>query len=231
MDNNIHALEKKLTVDFNNKNLLITAITHSSYANQYKNIRFNERLEFLGDSVLQLTITEFLFNKFTDKSEGELTKLRSLIVCESSLYEIAKVLNLGLYIRMSKGEEITGGRERVSLLADCMEAIIAAIYLDKGIKEAKEFILRFFTGIINKAINNEIVLDYKTKLQEILQKKGDINIKYNLIKYEGPPHRRKFYTTVIIENKTMGEGTGYSKKEAEQNAAKIALSNLEDYNE
>ncbi len=185
----------------------------------------------LGDSVLQLTITEFLFNKFTDKSEGELTKLRSLIVCESSLYEIAKVLNLGLYIRMSKGEEITGGRERVSLLADCMEAIIAAIYLDKGIKEAKEFILRFFTGIINKAINNEIVLDYKTKLQEILQKKGDINIKYNLIKYEGPPHRRKFYTTVIIENKTMGEGTGYSKKEAEQNAAKIALSNLEDYNE
>ena len=231
MDNNIHALEKKLTVDFNNKNLLITAITHSSYANQYKNIRFSERLEFLGDSVLQLTITEFLFNKFTDKSEGELTKLRSLIVCESSLYEIAKVLNLGLYIRMSKGEEITGGRERVSLLADCMEAIIAAIYLDKGIKEAKEFILRFFTGIINKAINNEIVLDYKTKLQEILQKKGDINIKYNLIKYEGPPHRRKFYTTVIIENKTMGEGTGYSKKEAEQNAAKIALSNLEDYNE
>lgn len=231
MDNNIHALEKKLTVDFNNKNLLITAITHSSYANQYKNIRFNERLEFLGDSVLQLTITEYLFNRFTDKSEGELTKLRSLIVCESSLYEIAKVLNLGVYIRMSKGEEITGGRERVSLLADCMEAIIAAIYLDKGIKEAKEFILRFFTDIINKAINNEIVLDYKTKLQETLQKKGDINIKYNLIKYEGPPHRRKFYTTVLIENKTMGEGTGYSKKEAEQNAAKIALSNLEDYNE
>ena len=231
MDNNIHALEKKLTVYFNNKNLLITAITHSSYANQYKNIRFNERLEFLGDSVLQLTITEYLFNKFTDKSEGELTKLRSLIVCESSLYEIAKVLNLGLFIRMSKGEEITGGRERVSLLADCMEAIIAAIYLDKGINEAKEFILRFFTDIINKAINNEIVLDYKTKLQETLQKKGDINIKYNLIKYEGPPHRRKFYTTVLIENKTMGEGTGYSKKEAEQNAAKIALSNLEDYNE
>ena len=231
MDNNIYALERKLSVDFNNKSLLITAITHSSFANQYKNIRFNERLEFLGDSVLQLTITEYLFNKFTDKPEGELTKLRSLIVCESSLHEIAKVLNLGLYIRMSKGEEITGGRERVSLLADCMEAVIAAIYLDKGIDEAKQFILRFFTEIINKAINNEIVLDYKTKLQETLQKKGDINIKYNLIKYEGPPHRRKFYTTVLIENKTMGEGTGYSKKEAEQNAAKRALSNLEDYNE
>lgn len=231
MDNNINTLERKLAVEFKNKNLLMTAITHSSYANQYKNIRFNERLEFLGDSVLQLTVTEYLFNKFTDKSEGELTKLRSLIVCESSLYEIAKVLNLGLYIRMSKGEEITGGRERVSLLADCMEAIIAAIYLDKGIQKAEEFILRFFTDIINKAINNEIVLDYKTKLQETLQKKGDINIKYNLIKYEGPPHRRKFYTTVLIENKTMGEGTGYSKKEAEQNAAKRALSNLEDYNE
>ncbi len=231
MDNNINALERKLFVEFENKNLLTTAITHSSYANQYKNIRFNERLEFLGDSVLQLTITEYLFNKFTDKPEGELTKLRSLIVCESSLYEVAKVLNLGLYIRMSKGEEITGGRERVSLLADCMEAIIAAIYLDKGIEEAKEFILRFFTDIINKAINNEIILDYKTKLQETLQRKGDINIKYNLIKYEGPPHRRKFYTTVLIENKTMGEGTGYSKKEAEQNAAKRALLNLEDYND
>ena len=231
MNNNINALEKKLSIEFEDKNLLVTAITHSSYANQYKNIRFNERLEFLGDSVLQLSITEYLFNKFTDKPEGELTKLRSLIVCESSLYEIAKVLDLGQYIRMSKGEEITGGRERVSLLADCMEAIIAAIYLDKGIETAKDFILNFFTDIINKAINNEIILDYKTKLQETLQRKGDINIKYNLIKYEGPPHRRKFYTTVLIENKTMGEGTGYSKKEAEQNAAKKALYNLEEHNE
>lgn len=231
MNNNINALEKKLSIEFENKNLLVTAITHSSYANQYKNIRFNERLEFLGDSVLQLSITEYLFNKFTDKPEGELTKLRSLIVCESSLYEIAKVLDLGQYIRMSKGEEITGGRERVSLLADCMEAIIAAIYLDKGIETAKDFILHFFTDIISKAINNEIILDYKTKLQETLQRKGDINIKYNLIKYEGPPHRRKFYTTVLIENKTMGEGTGYSKKEAEQNAAKKALYNLEEHNE
>ena len=230
MKNNLGTLEDKLGIHFANKNLLITSLTHSSYANQYKNIQFNERLEFLGDSVLQLTITEYLFSYFKEKTEGELTKLRALIVCESSLYEVARELELGSYIRMSKGEEITGGRERISLLADCMEAVIASIYLDGGLEQAKRFIIRYFTDIIHMAINNEIVLDYKTKLQEMLQKKGDINIKYSLVKYEGPPHRRKFYTAVIIENKALGEGTGFSKKESEQNAARKALLFLEDLN-
>lgn len=228
MNSNINSLESRLGIKFTNKSLLITAITHSSYANQYKNVQFNERLEFLGDSVLQLSITEYLFTFYKDKSEGELTKLRALIVCESSLYEVARNLDLGNYIRMSKGEELTGGRERVSLLADCMEAVLAAIYLDKGLDAVKNFITKNFIAIIEKAINNEIVLDYKTKLQEILQKQGDVNIKYDLVKYEGPPHRRKFYTAVLIENKIMGEGSGFSKKESEQNAARKALSILEE---
>ncbi|WP_040211680.1 ribonuclease III [Clostridium polynesiense] len=230
MNNSINSLENKLGIKFTNKALLITALTHSSYANQYKNVQFNERLEFLGDSVLQLTITEYLFSFFKDKSEGELTKLRALIVCESSLYEIAKKLDLGNYIRMSKGEELTGGRERPSLLADCVEAVIASIYLDKGIDTVKKFIINNFVDIIDKATNNQIILDYKTRLQEILQRQGDVTIKYDLVKYEGPPHRRKFYTAVLIENKIMGEGSGYSKKESEQSAAKKALLHLEGKN-
>lgn len=221
--NSINLLEKDLGIYFNDKKLLEVALTHSSYANQYKNIEYNERLEFLGDAVLQLCVTEYLFNKYHDKSEGDLTKIRALIVCESSLFEIAKKLNLAPYIRMSKGEEYTGGRERASLLADCVEAFIAALYLDKGKMFAYDFIIGHFNEIIKKAINKEIVLDFKTKLQELLQKNGEIDICYTLEKYEGPPHRRKFFTKVTINDETLGHGEGYSKKEAEQNAAKSAL--------
>lgn len=224
----LEELEERLNIKFDNRRLLETAVTHSSFANQYKNIEFNERLEFLGDSVLQLSVTEYLYNNFKDKSEGELTKARALIVCENSLYEIAKGWSLGKYINMSKGEELTGGRDRVSIQADCVEAIIAAIYLDKGLEKAKSFIIDHLKHTINKAVNNEIILDYKTKLQEVLQKNGEVDICYELIKFEGPPHRRKFYTKVIIDSKDMGEGNGYSKKEAEQNSAKEALNRLEE---
>lgn len=224
-------IEEHLGVYFNNPTLLKTALTHSSFANQFKDAEYNERLEFLGDAVLQLCITEYLFNNYKDKSEGELTKIRSLIVCENSLFEIAKKLKLGQYIRMSKGEELTGGRERTSIQADAVEAIIAAVYLDKGIGFVRDFILLHFQDIINKAINNEIILDFKTKLQEFLQKDGEVLIRYELTKHEGPPHRRKFFTNVMIDNKVMGEGCGYSKKEAEQNAAKEALTKLDGINE
>lgn len=224
-------IEENLGVYFNNPTLLKTALTHSSFANQFKDAEYNERLEFLGDAVLQLCITEHLFNNFKNKSEGELTKIRSLIVCENSLYEIAKKLHLGEYIRMSKGEELTGGRERISIQADAVEAVIAAVYLDKGIGFVRDFILLHFEEIIKKAINNEIVLDFKTKLQEFLQKDGEVSIHYELTKYEGPPHRRKFYTNVVIDSSIMGEGCGYSKKEAEQNAAKQALKKLDKTNE
>lgn len=232
MNNLSHVgLEEALGIKFNNENLIKTALTHSSYAKQFKESEYNERLEFLGDSVLQLSITEYLFKNNKNKSEGELTKIRSLIVCENSLYEIAKKLNLAKYIRMSRGEELTGGRERVSIQADAVEALIAAIYLDKGFEVAKSFILDKFKDIIKKAIDNKIILDFKTKLQEFLQKDGEVNITYELLKFEGPPHRRKFYVSVLVGNKMMGQGEGFSKKEAEQNAAKEALIKLEVINE
>lgn len=224
----ISNLENTLKYSFKNKDLLVTAITHSSFSNQNKENEHYERLEFLGDSVLQLCISEYLYLNFGSKPEGELTKIRSLIVCENSLYDIAKTWNLGTYMLMSKGEEMTGGRSRTSILADCVEAIIAAIYLDSEFNIVKEFIYDKFSGVITKAINNEIVLDYKTKLQEILQHNGDVCISYSLTKFEGPPHRRKFYTEVLVDNTAKGNGSGYSKKEAEQNAAKEALTSLEE---
>ncbi len=215
-------IKKNLNVEINNLELLQIAITHSSYANE-RNIRFNERLEFLGDTVLELVISEYLFSNNKNESEGYLTKIRALIVCENSLFEVAKKWNLGKYIYMSKGEELTGGRTRVSILADAVEAIIAAIYLDRGIEVIREFILSNFEFIIKKAIDNKIILDYKTKLQEILQKDGEVNICYNLLKFEGPPHRREFYVEILINGKSMGSGVGYSKKDAEQKAAKEVL--------
>ncbi|MDP4087951.1 MAG: ribonuclease III [Bacillota bacterium] len=223
----LEELEGRLGISFKDKTLLNIAITHSSYANQRKDIKYNERLEFLGDSVLQLTVTEYLYKNYKDKSEGELTKIRSLIVCENSLFEIAREWSLGQYIYMSKGEESTGGRERVSIQADCVEAIIAAIYLDKGFEEVKRYILTIFHDMIQKAIKNEIVLDYKTKLQELLQKNGEVCIQYLLVKHEGPPHRRKFFINVFVNDEFKGEGSGFSKKEAEQIAAKNALHRME----
>lgn len=225
---NVEELEKLLNIKFSKKSILSEALTHSSYVNQTPNLKHYERLEFLGDSVLQLSITEYLYKNYYEKAEGELTKIRSLIVCENSLHQIAQSLKLGKFINMSKGEELTGGRERVSILADIVEAIIAAIYLDKGMDIAREFILEKFKDIIQKALANEIILDYKTKLQEILQKDGEVSIVYNLMKYEGPPHHRKFFTEIIVNNKSIASGSGYSKKESEQAAAKEVLILLEE---
>jgi ribonuclease-3 len=221
-------LKGKLGIEFKDLTLLQTAITHSSYANE-RNTAFNERLEFLGDTVLELIISEYLFTNHINETEGYLTKVRALIVCENSLFEIAKTWELGKYIYMSKGEELTGGRTRVSILADAVEAIIAAVYLDEGIHVAKDFVLKNFSLIIGKAVKNEIILDYKTKLQEILQKNGDVDICYNLIKFEGPPHRREFFVEVLINEEAKGNGSGYSKKEAEQMAAREVLIKRGDY--
>lgn len=215
--------EQIIKQPFSDPALLQTALTHSSYANQHKNMEYNEKLEFLGDAVLQLAITEYIYRNFPQKTEGELTKLRALIVCEASLHQVAMDWNLGSYIRMSKGEELTGGRERAALLADGVEAVIAAVYLDQGMETAKKFVVKSFMEIIDMADRNEIVLDYKTSLQEILQENGEIDIRYELIRYEGPPHRRKFYSKVVIDSITMGKGEGFSKKESEQLAAKDAL--------
>lgn len=224
---NLAMVEDAIGIKFNSDELIKVALTHSSYAKQFKDGPYNERLEFLGDSVLQLCITEYLFVNYKNKSEGQLTKLRSLIVCENSLYEVAQKLGLSRFIRMSRGEELTGGRERTSIQADAVEAVIAAIYLDRGVEEANKFILREFSNIINKAIKNKIILDFKTKLQEHLQINGEVNINYELIKFEGPPHHRKFFVNVFVADKEMGKGEGFSKKEAEQNAAKEALLKME----
>ena len=181
--------------------------------------------------MLQLIISEYLYTNFSEKYEGYLTKIRSLIVCENSLCDIANGWELGKYMNMSKGEEITGGRNRVSILADCVEAVIAAIYLDKGIEYSKNFILDNFKAIIDKAISNEIVLDYKTKLQEIYQQSGEVQISYELVKFEGPPHKRKFFVDLSVNGSIKGSGNGHSKKEAEQNAAKEVMMSQEDLHE
>lgn len=221
-------LENRLNIKFNNIELLDTALTHSSCVNENKKLQSNERFEFLGDAILQLCISELLFHKYDSKPEGFLTRKRAQIVCGNSLYEVAINLELGMFINMSKGEEMTGGRTRVSILADCVEAIIAAIYLDQGLNPAKEFIENNFKGILMKSDSDDIIMDYKTKLQEMIQKYGEYSIEYNLSGYDGPPHRRKFYTEVIVEPLVKGIGEGYSKKESEQSAAKEALEKLGD---
>ncbi len=219
----LRELEEKLGLRFKSFDIFSTALTHSSFANGKKGVKYNERLEFLGDSVLQLCITEYLYNRFKGMSEGELTRMRAMIVCEASLFNIAKSWDLGKYMSMSRGEELTGGRERTSILADAVEAIIASIYLDAGMETAREFILKFFAETIVRASRNEIIADFKTKLQERLQRNGDADIHYEILKEEGPAHRRKFFCRVMINSEPMGAGVGYSKKESEQCAAREAL--------
>ena len=208
---------------FNNKEYILEALTHSSYSNENKGYNFNERLEFLGDSILSIVISDYLFKKETELPEGELTKLRANIVCEESLSEVSKNIHLGKYMLLGKGEEATGGRERISILADALEAVIAAIYLDGGIKCAREFILTNMEKIINDSIKGKIFRDYKTCLQEVLQSNGENNIWYKLIEEKGPDHNKRFVMEVGINDTVLGVGEGKSKKDAEQVAAKCAL--------
>lgn len=221
----ISELENKINYTFNKKFLLERAMTHSSYANQNKldYAYHNERLEFLGDSVLSLTISEYLYKKYHSKPEGKLTRLRSSIVCEASLYDKAKLLKLGTYLQMGKGEEQSGGRERVSTLSDAFEALIGAIYLDGGLDNARQFIISQFSNMIETLEKKEKFSDYKTQLQELAQKQSGAVISYDIYKEEGPDHDKLFSARVYINDKLSGEGTGKSKKEAEQHAAKKAL--------
>ena len=234
MKRNYLDFEKNLGYSFKNKELLKNSLIHRSFGNEHRRYKkiSNERLELLGDAVLDLVVTEYLYKSYANSTEGDLAKVKSMVVSEPVLAGISKKLEVGKYLlRMSKGEELTGGRERVSLIADAVEALIAAIYLDKGLEFTKDYIIGRFEDIIKKAINNDIILDYKTRLQEYLQKNGEVSIVYELIKFEGPPHRRKFYTKLIIDSKELTYGEGYSKKESEQNAAKAALEILEGENE
>ena len=223
----MNSLDFQSVIDykFNNIELMHTALTHSSCSSDTKNKKIvnNERLEFLGDAFLAAIISEFLFSQEKSNGEGVLSKTRAAIVCEKSLAEIGKNLGIGQYIKMGRGEELTGGRNRDSIIADAVEAVIGAIYLDRGYIVAKEFVLSYFNNNINEAIKGKLNSDYKTELQEKLQINGDIEIQYKLEKEEGPAHDKTFYIRLFSNGKEIGLGSGKNKKEAEQVAAKDAL--------
>lgn len=223
-------LEKKINYTFNNKELLIRALTHSSYANEANaqhdsdvKIYSYERLEFFGDSILSFVVSEYIFVNFPSCPEGELTKLRAAVVCEDSLYEIAKKLDIGKYILLGKGEENTGGRERKSVLADVVEAIIAAMYRDSGIEYCTKFILNNLREKIGSIINTEKVEDYKSQLQHLVQQAPGELLEYELIDEIGPDHDKTFVMTAKLNRNVIGKGMGRTKREAEQQAAKEAL--------
>ena len=212
---------------FKNKNYLQIALTHSSYVNEHKMSKDNERLEFLGDSVLGLIVSNYIFAYKSTLKEGDLTKIRSTIVCEKSLMHIAEKLNIGQYIKLGKGEKISGGAKRASILADAVEAMIAAIYLDSDFDNVSKYVLDWLGDTIKNALDNKKNDDYKSKLQEEIQKVRGRILKYELISMKGPDHERIFTIGVYCDNKLIGTGKGHSKKDAEQLAAKDALQNSE----
>ncbi len=220
----IPRFEAYISYHFQNKHLLLEALSHSSYANEKRKSRkCNERLEFLGDSVLSIVVAEFLFHEYPDMPEGELTKLRSSMVCEKALHVFAQKIHLGEFLLLGKGEEHTGGRERSSILADAFEAVIAAIFLDGGMDAAKRHILRFIPSDPEKQEPLGFT-DYKTQLQEVVQKNPEEKVEYVLVGESGPDHDKAFTVEVCLNSNVIGKGVGHSKKDAEQLAAKEALS-------
>lgn len=217
----MNELEKTIGYEFKNKELLETALTHSSFANElHGNVKYNERLEFLGDSVLGMVTAEYLFKTYPDRPEGQLTRMRANCVCERALAGFAKDINLGNYLRLGKGEINTGGMNRPSILADAFESLIAAIYLDAGFERVRDFILPFIEAVPAHGYETD---DYKTVLQEIVQKNHDEVLEYYLVDETGPDHNKRFVYEVHINSNCIGTGEGRSKKQAEQAAAKEAL--------
>ena len=229
MNEQLKELEEKISYHFQDKHLLAQALTHSSYANEHRldHNHCNERLEFLGDAVLELVSSEFLFFADRKMPEGELTKTRASMVCEPSLAFCAREIELGKYLFMGRGEENTGGRERDSITSDALEALIGAIYLDGGFANAKEFILKF---VLNDVEHKKLFYDSKTILQEIVQAHFPYGVVYHLIKEEGPDHNKSFTVAVHIGEECYGEGTGRTKKAAEQEAAYHAILKLHEKN-
>lgn len=220
----IAQLEKELTVTFKDHALLKQAFTHSSYVNEHRNEIFsdNERLEFLGDAVLELGVSQYLYREQEGMPEGEMTKLRASIVCEASLFHFARELNFGHYILLGRGEEQTGGRARSALLADVFEAFLGALYLDQGFEVALKFLEDYvFPKITTGAFSH--AMDYKSQLQELVQQEKGQTIDYNILEEKGPSHHKEFVAQVFVHNEVCGKGIGWTKKEAEQRAAKAAL--------
>ena len=221
-------LEKKLNYTFRDPGLLGEALSHSSYANEHRSagLRSNERLEFLGDSVLGFVTAEFLFLQHPDLPEGDLTRIRAALVCEQSLYEVARKLDLGRYLKLGRGEEAGGGRERTSILADATEAVFAAVYLDGGIGAASTLIHRVLLDAEKEEVVEERRRDYKTALQELVQRQAGQELSYRMAGERGPDHAKTFVAEVLLNGTSVGTGSGHSKKEAEQAAAKAALAAL-----
>ncbi|MCD1025264.1 MULTISPECIES: ribonuclease III [Enterococcus] len=228
MDNQLQTmLKEKFGIVFKNVSLLEQAFTHSSYVNEHRNLNLadNERLEFLGDAVLELLVSRYLYRQYPDLPEGKLTKMRASIVREESLAAFAKECDFDKAIKLGKGEENSGGRTRPSLLCDLFEAFLGALYLDQDLETVKAFIQKvIFPKVAAGAFSHE--MDYKTRLQEVLQKGGDVQIDYRLVKEEGPAHERIFWTEVYCDDRLIGKGQGKSKKLAEQAAANNALEKL-----
>ena len=219
-------LERRLGYTFTDRSWLETALTHSSYANESPHTRHsNERLEFLGDAVLGFCAAKTICRLYPDMPEGELTRLRAELVCEASLHQVALALGLGDYIHLGKNEQCNGGRRRPSILADCVEAIIAAIYLDGGLEPAEAFIDRMILKDI-RAGHRPARTDYKTQLQELLQRSGGAAPQYTIVGESGPDHDKTFTASVALHGGASAQGGGKSKKEAEQAAAKAALEML-----
>ena len=218
------SLEKKLDYKFNNITLLKNALVHSSYANEMRgDIRSNERLEFLGDSVLSIIVAEHIYNKYPNMPEGELTKLRASLVCEKSLCFFAREIGIGDYLLLGKGEDKNGGRERDSILADAFEAVLAAIYIDGGISAAKKHIFNTVLRDLEHHGDDDSFKDYKTLLQEIIQRNPEESVSYILVDEQGPDHDKIFTVAVYLNSNEIGQGVGKSKKQAEQMAACQAL--------
>lgn len=218
-------IEKSIGYTFQDKVLLKKALTHTSYA--YENrIESNEKLEFLGDSILEFISSKYLYKNYPKLSEGEMTKVRATVVCEKSLYKIAKLHNFSDFLYLGKSEKKTGGENRPAILADSIEAVIAAIFLDGGIEEAEKFIIDNLKDEIEQATKHVGDRDYKTVLQEKLQENGEVKIVYEITKEEGPDHSKKFEAQVSCNGKILAKGIGKSKKEAHMSAAKKALENL-----
>ncbi len=222
-------VEKILGYNFYNKTLLLIALTHKSYIYYFRQeyIFSNERLEFLGDAVLGLVISEILMEKYPDYKEGVLTKIKSRIVSEAVLYKIAKQIHLEKYILLGKSEFVSNNHKKNSIIADAMESIIGAIYKDGGLEAARFFIKKHFNKYIEDSNKENFLTDYKSLLQEIVQKKYKIKPEYKIVKEEGPEHNKMFYVKVYVKNKEYGTGTGKNKKEAEQNAAHNAVKLIE----
>ena len=225
----LNEFEDIIGYSFTNRELLITALTHSSFVNENRSkdptLEDNERFEFFGDAIIEFYISEYLFNKYGSFPEGDMTKLRASMVCEQSLAECAKQIRLGEFMRMGKGEALSGGRERASITSDAFEALVAAIYLDSGNDTA---VSRFIAEHLIKGLENRtLFFDAKTRLQEIAQQKGSNSLRYELISESGPSHNKTFEIAAILNEEEVGRGKGHSKKAAQQAAAEEAIRKLE----